>query len=73
MTPKQKANELMDAMLGYNDEYHHSTQYVAKKCALIMVEEIIQIVEDYEDALELSQSSDIYEFWVEVKKEIEKI
>jgi hypothetical protein len=45
----------------------------AKECALIAVEEIIPIVNSYENALSASQQSDYLEYWYEVKQEIEKL
>lgn len=71
MTPKEKAEELMDSMLGYGDEYHHCTQYVAKKCALIAVDEILNILNIW-SALHLKNSPQLI-FWEEVKQEIEKL
>ena len=70
MTPKEKAIDLVEDMhdapeMGYNEH--------AKECALIAVDEIIPIVESYEDALSLSQQSGEVEYWNEVKEEIKKL
>ena len=67
MTPKQKAEELFDKMSTNNgDEYHHCTYYVAKKCALIAVDEILnEIMEVHQPITKL--------FWGKVKIEIEKL
>jgi hypothetical protein len=60
MTPKKKAEELIDKMLTNDgDEHHHCTYYVAKQCALIAVDEILTI-----GCIEV-------QYWQEVKKEIE--
>ena len=68
MTPKEKAEELLEKMsYNYFDEHHNCSYYVAKNCALILVEEILKnnlIL--FEDSL-----NDIY--WREVKQEIEKL
>ena len=71
MKPKEKAIELMDAMLGYGDEYHHCTQYVAKKCALIAVDELISSHNKWDDYAQTNTEE--YYFWQEVKQEIEKL
>ena len=67
MTPKQKAEELFDKMSTNNgDEYHHCTYYVAKQCALIAVDEVINtIMSVYQPETKA--------FWFEVKQEIEKL
>jgi hypothetical protein len=65
MTPKEKAQELFEAMSGIGDEDHHCTHYVAKQCALIAVDEIIQAGKD------VDEFADAY--WQEVKQEIEKL
>jgi hypothetical protein len=67
MTPKHKAEELFDKMSTNNgDEYHHCTYYVAKQCALIAVDEILNtIMSVYQPETKL--------FWIEVKKEIEAL
>ena len=70
MTPKEKANELMDSMLGYGDEYHHCTQYVAKQCALIAIEEIKETLREVCDE-EILGIHMVY--WSKVKQEIEKL
>lgn len=58
MTPKEKAEELYRKMYTQHSNIYPST---AKKCALIAVNEILNI-----------GCVDI-EYWVEVKKEIEKL
>lgn len=67
MNPKEKAAYLvvkyMSKVISKN---------VAKECALVAVDEIIPIVNSYENALSASQQSDYLEYWQEVKQEIEK-
>jgi hypothetical protein len=63
MTPKQKAEELFDKMsTNDGDEHHHCTQYVAKQCALIAVDEILK-----------TNPYKARNYWHEVKTEIEKL
>jgi hypothetical protein len=60
MTPKEKAKELVDKMYGVTD-------YQAKQSALIAVDEIMKL-----DVV-WYQGSRTYDFYQEVKKEIEKL
>jgi len=69
MTPKEKAEQLVSKYYIFN----HIGNGHAKKCALIAVDEILPIVQSYEEALSPSQTSDEYEYWQEVKQEIEKL
>ena len=62
MTPKEKALEL------YNKMYDYSLfEEEAKRCALIAVDEIIE-ANPYKLSLEGK-----FNFWAEVKQEIEKL
>lgn len=79
MTPKEKANELVDK---YYPMFDNSARLsIAKSCALIAVDEILNLdlhdVGDYRDS---QSSSDDFStvkwyinYWVEVKQEIEKL
>ena len=65
MTPKEKAEELMYkyVWIAYSlDKYHQ------KKCALIAVDEIIHYLE-----ITLGVDKEDFEYWYEVKQEIEKL
>ena len=78
MTPKQKAEKLWWDYYSaiehtLSEEYSPHESAIAKQCALIAVDEIIPIVESYEDALSASQKSDELLYWEEVKQEIEKL
>jgi hypothetical protein len=68
MKPKEKASWLvlkfMSKLISLN---------ISKQCALIVVDEIIPIVNSYENALSASQQSNYLEYWYEVKQEIEKL
>jgi hypothetical protein len=68
MTPQEKADELH---VGYWRLTNDSR--VARQCALLAVDEIIPIVNSYENALSASQQSNYLGYWYEVKKEIEKL
>ena len=76
MTPKEKAEELVDKMY-FSRRYKDVEDYIpeqawihAKHCALIAVDEIISNIEP-------SVSMDVIEarikYWKEVKQEIEKL
>jgi hypothetical protein len=75
MTPKEKAEELFDAMsTNYGDENHHCTFYVAKNCALIAVDEMIKIRNEIINTLKLGPLDiEVIAFLEEVKQEIEKL
>jgi hypothetical protein len=74
MAPKEKAQQLFYLMFEEIDNNGmYDDLYRAKQCALIAVEEIIPIVNSYENALSASQQSNYLEYWYEVKKEIEKL
>jgi hypothetical protein len=67
MTPKEKAIQIYTKM--YNEVYtSYGTDFVAKQCALIAVNEIIQHEKDNHFPF-----SKITDFLEEVKKEIEKL
>ena len=71
MTPKHKAEELFDKMSTNNgDEYHHCTKYVAIQCALIAVDEILKAVNNPDETYLMK---DFFNYWSQVKKEIEAL
>jgi hypothetical protein len=69
MTPKEKANELVDRM--YNVDFHDDAREIAMryphaiKCALVAVDEILN---EY-----WSHDTKRRDWWKEVKQEIEKL
>jgi len=66
MKAKQKANELVDRYLEYVEAYSSQGQIEnAKICALIAVEELIEIT--------YAASRAEYEYWLDVKREIKSI
>ena len=64
MTPKEKAKDLVDKMNYSHPEFE---MYIAKQCALTAVDEIMKL-----DVV-WYQGSRTYEFYEEVKQEIEKL
>jgi len=69
MTTKGKAIELVEKM-AYGDsydEYHKISFYTAKKCALILVDEILSFIEDDREVFNWK------DYYKEVKQEIEKL
>jgi len=71
MTPKEKAEELLDRMLGiaYQHDCTGNEYLVAKDCALIAVDEIIEAI-DWHD---FETPNKELQYWQEVKQEIEKL
>jgi hypothetical protein len=77
MTPKEKAIELVDMFMEHTVEWDKVTEvafdseYHAKQCALIAVDELIKTIcycypiNEYEISF--------VEYWQEVKQEIEKL
>ena len=86
MTTKEKAKELVERFKPYNQEYQEGTDGFyeddlegAKQCALICVDEILELdvawydeklIKDYPRTYTADQS---FEYWQEVKNEIEKL
>ena len=69
MTPKEKAKELVDRFLSIEgaDDCGNSYPYVAKQCALICVDEIIESIRHI-----IGEKLRV-EYYLEVKQEIEKL
>ena len=66
MTPKEKAEELVLKYLRidkYTKEWFH--RGIAKKCALVVVDEILNVG--------FMDTNDLYDYWHEVKQEIENL
>jgi hypothetical protein len=66
MTPKEKAEELVDKMLYCYQG--HIDEYTAKQCALIAIDEVIEALHEHH-----WQNRLIIDYWKEVKQEIEKL
>ena len=71
MTPKEKAEELVDKFI---NTFYKTQDFVwkstAKQCALIAVDEILQV-----DCCDMSEKNfdNHIDYWVAVEKEIEKL
>lgn len=71
MTPREKAEELVEKFVNANfcfiGELEGKPYPTAKECALITVDEILDVLWDN------GTSSNYYKYWQEVKNEIEKL
>ena len=69
MTPKEKADELVSKFINktWDQSGHLMPTIVVKECAEIAVDEMLEVLCAYTDI------SKDYEYWQEVKKEIEKL
>lgn len=65
MTPKEKARELFDKMCYWHMVDGGSNQHEAKQCALVAVDEIIKTLKP--------PCLTEFDYWQEVKSEIEKL
>jgi len=72
MTPKEKAKELVERFLSIEgaDDCGNSYSYVAKQCALICVDEIINTYPTPWSILDIDFQK---EYWQEVKQELLKL
>ncbi len=66
MTPKEKAQELVDKMYSKSQPDNGMSYYEAIDCALIAVDEILSINS-------VDKDYDLSNYWQEVKQEIEKL
>jgi hypothetical protein len=72
MTPREKAIELVDQFMEHTVEWDKikevalDSEYHAKQCALIAVDEILQITW-------VDKFLTVQDYWNEVKQEIEKL
>jgi hypothetical protein len=74
MTPKEKAIEIYTKM--YNEVYaSYGTDFLAKQCALIAVNEVVDQWFGIDTYLANGQGelNPNYKYWLEVKQEIEKL
>jgi hypothetical protein len=73
MTPKEKAEELVDKFAridGYEDSIYLSKCEYEKKCALIAVDEVLK---EYGTYYKVEVNGKYVSYWQEVKQEIEKL
>lgn len=70
MTPKERAEELLDRFLSIEgaDDCGNSYSCVAKQCAISCVDEILQVLWHNHE----KNSEKMYRYYIEVKQEIEK-
>jgi glutathione synthase/RimK-type ligase-like ATP-grasp enzyme len=75
MTPKDKAEELIEKYLNMNDgliqEFIPIPLEGARQCALVAVDEIMKAI-DF-DWMEVQNLESEHRYWQEVKQEIEKL
>jgi hypothetical protein len=82
MIPQEKAREMVNKYLNTSIDFMYidsqdgncigtdcMTHYSAVKCALIAIEEILKAI----DWHEFEQPNEEYDYWNEVKQEIEKL
>ena len=72
MEPKDKAEELVNKFyeIENNSDYFGVNWKIAKQCALIAVDEVIQQLTPIEKA---PNNKFAFQYWQEVKQEIEKL
>ena len=76
MTPKEKAKELFNKYYSYlKANLMHDEEAIedAKVCALIAIEEIINLYAYDDVVLDWKYISNHWKYWQEVKQEIEKL
>jgi hypothetical protein len=70
MTAKEKANELFLKMVEVrSNSYSEITKHFAKKSAIVAANEVLQTLYEHH----YDSQSGAYEFWQEVKTELEKL
>jgi hypothetical protein len=69
MEPKEKAIDLYNKFYNTSSHPHHveTRQQIAKQCAMIAVDEIIEFMSP------MVHSKQAYDYWDEVKEEIKKL
>ena len=75
MTPKEKAKELVCNFYAIqSNEYNYGINWgMAKQCALIAVNEILDQLDEIINITGGNYVYNILDYWTEVKQEIEKI
>lgn len=68
MTAKDKAKELVNKMHIENDVIYVMSKVQAKRCALIMVDEIVNAI-----AFDFENTSKDTVYWLKVKQEIKNL
>jgi hypothetical protein len=71
MTPKEKAEHLIKEFMPYQDDYYNDEpRDGAISCALILVDECIELLLNINPHMAFPQQ---VEYWQEVKQELEKL
>ena len=75
MTPKEKAIELYNKFYNTSSHPHHveTRQQIAKQCAMIAVDEIIEYLQYKWDTIGFAEYLIDMNEYIEVKQEIEKL
>ena len=77
MTPKEKAKDLVDKYLDIDSNYEYLSYSMAKQCALIAVDEILEWPQVHDLEKICDYSDEFYvrpsRHWTEVKEEIEQL
>ena len=73
ITPKQKANELIELFYAHSGDMEKDDIQHAKKCAYILLNEIIPKLEYYVEQYDHGLFINNLNFYKEVKQEIEKL
>lgn len=74
MSPKEKAEDLIEKFVQYTPAEEEFEYLYAKQCALIAVDEVMEFMkmdDEYTETLYNANSKWVH-YWSEVKREIEK-
>lgn len=75
--PRDKARELVNSFIKYSesgiDNSVKTLKSNAKKCALIAVDEIIDVLDADSWGLEMDKAFDKYYYWKDVREEINNL
>ena len=73
MTPKEKANDILDNFWLMDKVEPMLTEEQAKQCTLIAVDEIIKECYNWNGSDNVQWETKRFDYWEEVKQEIEKL
>jgi hypothetical protein len=73
MTPREKANDILDNFWLMDKVEPMLTEEQAKQCTLIAVDEIIKECYNWNGSDNVQWETKRFDYWNEVKKEIEKL
>jgi hypothetical protein len=72
MTPQEKAKELLAKMTTNASSLIYKNLY-AKECALIAIDEIIKECYNWNGSDDIRWEADRFDYWEQVKQELEKL